>query len=337
MKTSRFLFLSILLLSTIASAQINVTVTTNKDTYILGEPVQIFITATNKGDEDVTLEFPNSGVCNYRMDGVYTPIFAHADVLTDVVIPAGESKTWSFRHNLEEYPLEIGDHRVSGTILNVGRGRAEFEVVEGEAMEEDILIDFTPPSEDDSEDADSEAWVYASWAIEFRSAQDPDQEENPAIGPSLTEDEGNYYLKVGRCTYPPGYNIIADFQYPIAGASMRVSSAAECTVTVIAKDADGNVLHTAESPEVSAVGEFVAIPEFRTDTPIASLEWWPSDERATVMVDDLLLIALPAEGDDDDDADSDEDDDADDDDEGDDDNDALLPAAIEADIEVVIE
>ncbi len=146
--------------------------------------------------------------------------------------------------------------------------------------------------------------------------------------PSVQEDDGNFYLKIGRSTYPPGFNIIADLEVPISGASARVSTAAGRTVTMIAKDADGNVLHTAVSPVVQKYREFVVIPEFRVDTPITSLEWWPSDERSSVMIDDLSLLAIPQDADsdeddadDDDDEEDEEDDDADDDDDDDDDAD----------------
>ena len=314
MKMSRALFLSVVMLTSVATAQIDVSVSTRKATYVLGEPVRVFVTATNNGSEGVTLEFVTSNQASYVMDDAYAPTLLAAQVLTERHIPAGESYTWTLDHDLAAYPLDYGTHRVVGKVVGEASSRAaaEFEIVEGEPMEEDIVIDFTPPSEDDPLDTGSPGWVYASWAVHFSTSRNDDV----AVEPSLQEDEGNYYLDIGRCTYPPGFNIIADLEFPISGASAQVSTAAGETVTMIAKDADGNVVHTAVSPVVPEVGEFVAIPEFRVDTPISSLEWWPSNERATVMIDDLSLLAISE------DADSDEDGDADSDDDNEDTDDA---------------
>jgi len=321
---SRALFLSVVMLTSVATAQIDVSVSTSKATYVLGEPMRILVTARNNGSEGVTLEFSTAYQASYVMDGSYVPVVVAAQVLTERHIPAGESYTWVLDHDLAECPLDYGTHRVVGKVIGVASSRAaaEFEIVEGEPMEEDIVIDFTPPSEDDPLDTGSPGWVYASWAVHFSTSRNDDE----AIEPGLTEDEGNYYLQIGRCTYPPGFNIIADLEFPISGASAQVSTAAGETVTMIAKDADGNVVHTAVSPVVPEVGEFVAIPEFRVDTPISSLEWWPSNERASVMIDDLSLFAMPEDDDADDedigdDADDDDSDDAADDDDSDDDAD----------------
>ena len=113
---------------------IEVSTTTDKSTYLLGEEVTVFVTAYNPNPEPVTLT-GGFYFASYIMDGVYDWVegrFAPAVILYLTIKPY-DSFTWDITHGsyeMQEYPLAIGTHTVVGEVLGYGESApVEFEVV----------------------------------------------------------------------------------------------------------------------------------------------------------------------------------------------------------------
>ncbi len=107
---------------------VEVSVTTDKPTYSLGEQVVVSITAFNPNDYEVTL-LTGIPMATYVMDNVYDwrdgRIFIM--LLISEVLPPLETYTWELKHNNlippthagdpDYYPLELGVHSVVGQVL----------------------------------------------------------------------------------------------------------------------------------------------------------------------------------------------------------------------------
>jgi len=109
---------------------IDISTLTNKDTYLLGEEVVVYVTAHNPGPEPVTLYFGSTLEASYLMDDVYDwseglvslPIFYEFTIWRDY--------TWYLTHRHNEYPLDVGTHTVRGEVVGYGFGSpVQFEVV----------------------------------------------------------------------------------------------------------------------------------------------------------------------------------------------------------------
>jgi len=124
---------------------------------------------------------------------------------------------------------------------------------------------------------------YAQWGVHFRSIGVSDMPKYYSM-----YHDSKYAITLG-CSYPPGHNIVADFDTPVYGISVKVSSAAGVTITMVAKDPDGSVIDCVVSPPMPAAYTFVGPIELNTDVPIASVEWWPSNDRAMVGLDDMRI------------------------------------------------
>ncbi len=258
------------------------TTTTGRSVYGPGEPVWIYVTGANYGDEDVTLHFNSSIQAVYILDGYVWPRIG-LWVLTEVLIPAQGSYTWEFRHNPAEYYLDPGRHWVCGGVGIAGFGSVTyFDVIVPPMPQEDFVIDFEHfPSGAPSEPAGL-ADVYAPWGVRFSSL-------GVSHAPALRVSPDNAYADVRSCTYPPGHNIVADFDMPVYSVAADISSAVDMTVTMVARDSGGRVIGSVTSPPVPEHGGFVGPIELVATTPIASVEWWPSDDSAGVMIDDLHI------------------------------------------------
>jgi hypothetical protein len=167
-----------------------------------------------------------------------------------------------------------------------------FEVVAPVLPTSSFLIDFdTHPDSLAQPAAIEEYWSYG---VRFRTGDGVSYSPRPGIG----RIGDNSVLEINSTTYPPGFNIIADLDMPVYGASVDVTSAAGVRVTMIARDRDGNELGKVESNPVPAVNELLGPLTFVSDVPIATLEWWPSQSNATVKIDDLFLsLTTPLPGD----------------------------------------
>jgi hypothetical protein len=263
-------------------ADIIVSMSTDRSVYRLGEALDVNVTATNTADQDVVLNFRDGRQGHYTLDDVYHFPQGWTLALTSRPIPANSSYTWSFRHNWLSYDLNVGTHRAAGGVAGYGdAGPVNFDVVAPTLPTSAFTIDFDKaPGSQAPVQSLTEYWPLG---VHFRS----NTTANPPRRPGIYDG----HLAINSTTYPPGFNIAADFDMSIHGASADVSAAMGVQITMIAKDKDGNVLDTAISDPVPALGSFVPVSVSST-RDIATVEWWPSNQGSTVMVDNLAL-AMP--------------------------------------------
>ena len=262
-------------------------VSTDRDTYYRGQPIRVSITAFNPDPYDVTLHFSSSMQAQYSMDGSFTYPQMAFQMFTEQGIPAEGSYTWTYVHSWDHYDLAFGSHSAAGRVVGYSGWRSssppQFEVVRSPLPTEDVLIDFDHfPDGSESTGRRNLALDYAVWGVRFRSIAD----HNP---PGVREVEGNLYAHDSSCTYPTGFNIVADFDMPVYGVSAEVSAAAGRTVTMIAKDADGATIGSVESDPMPAPFTLVGPLELTTDAPIAWVEWWPSETNSGIGIDNLYV------------------------------------------------
>ena len=152
----------------------------------------------------------------------------------------------------------------------------------GVSRAQSVFIDFeTLPDGSPTTPGEFIGDAYAEWGIIF-GAEGVDDMPDFWIG---YNSEGVFAWS-HHCTYPPGFNIIADFTVSTYTITTDVMSAVGYTVTMIAKDADGNTIGSIESDPIPP-GFWGGPLSLTTDVPIASVEWWPSAQNASVGVDNL--------------------------------------------------
>jgi hypothetical protein len=269
----------------LSRGEILVSMTTNKAAYRPGEALDISITATNTAAQDVVLHFSDGRQAEYVLDGVYHWPEAWTLALTSRTIPANSSFTWTFRHNWDWRDLTLGAHAASGQVIGRGQaGPVNFDVVAPTLPTTPFTIDFEhAPGGGGPVQSVTQYWPQG---VHFRS-----------IGAGLFPNRPGIYdghLAINTASYPPGFNIVADFDMPVHGVAADVSAAAGVKITLIAKDKAGNILDTAVSDPVAVLGSYVPV-SVNSSTPIASVEWWPSNERSTVIVDNVA-ISMPEPG-----------------------------------------
>lgn len=114
---------------------IDISVATDKETYLLGEDVTVFVTAYNPNPDPITLYFASSLQASYLMDGVFDwrtgKGFEY--MVTKRVIEPYDSRVWQLDHGTYEkaiYPLSIGRHTVVGEVVGYGQSApVEFQVI----------------------------------------------------------------------------------------------------------------------------------------------------------------------------------------------------------------
>jgi hypothetical protein len=159
------------------------------------------------------------------------------------------------------------------------------------ALATPVFIDFEAlPDGSFPTEFDPVAESYADWGVSFWEIDlGPGQ-------PTFRSGYGGDGLWAGafQCGgYPPGFNIVADFTVPVYMVSADVSSAYDVTVTMEAKDAAGMVIGSVTSG--GGPSFWKGTLSLETDTPIASLEWWPSLMQSGVGVDNLFYeVPAPA-------------------------------------------
>jgi hypothetical protein len=290
-----------------AAAPLEFDVSTSKPQVRPGEALYYNVTARNTTPAAVTLGFGSSIQAQVNIDGEGWVPNVGLDVITSATIPANGSRTWRFREWWSDPHLRLGPHEVMGRVLRFEPvGPARFEVVAPTYPTQDFLIDFDKvPGTADRITSITELWPYG---VHFSSRFDPNGSganyltPTPGIyglrdgivnGASDSGVSGNQFCGVMATTYPPGFNIVADFDMPVFGATVDVGSAAGRTVTMVAKDTAGEVIASATSTPVSQYMEFVGPLHIETHRPIATLEWWPSSKNATVLLDNLHVDVTP--------------------------------------------
>ncbi len=119
----------------VMASVVDITAVTNKTSYLIGEDIEIFITAYNPNPEPVALAFSTSMQASYLMDDTYNWKDHHGSyqVVTQQQIDAFDSYTWTLVHGTYEfidYLPTIGSHTILGEILGYGQSTpVEFEVV----------------------------------------------------------------------------------------------------------------------------------------------------------------------------------------------------------------
>jgi hypothetical protein len=260
-----------------ARGDILVSTSLDKDVFRRGERLDIHVTATNTSSEPVVLHFNDGRQAHYNIDGTIEFPEGWTLALTQRPIAANSSYTWTFRHDWFWRDLSLGSHNVVGGVIGHGdAGPVPFEVVPPTLPTSGFSIDF------DTEESISEYWPVG---VRFRSN---------TSGGSSRPGIHDGHLRINSGTYPPGFNIAADFDMPVHGIAAEVSAAVGVSITMVAKDAAGNVLDTSVSEPVGGLGNFVPV-SVSSNSAIASVEWWPSNERSTVMVDNVL-VSMPEPG-----------------------------------------
>jgi hypothetical protein len=280
-------------------AAITVTAATDKSEYRRGEALYFSITANNSDSVPVNLNFGSSVQTEYRVDGNYFYPQAGLTILTNRGIPANGSYTWTYRHNWldnSEMPgdFSIGTHDFFGRVLGSNAGptarpngdspTGTFAVIPNAPPPASLSLDFDhiTPGATDKIASVSEFWPAG---VRFYSKRnDADGGSNVPIG----SFGGNQYVHEGYTTYPPGFNIIADFDGNYTNARADVAAAVGVSVTMIAKDASGNVIGTTTSAPMTALYDFVPL-SISAAEPIKTLEWWPSNMQSGLEVDNLAV------------------------------------------------
>ena len=140
------IILSLIMLLTAAGisyaqdAPFSLEVTTDKPHYEEGEDIGITITATNEGNEEITLKFQSELQADYIIDGWIRgeKNWTFAAIPTSVTIPAGERHTWEFVHTSEHAELDAGIHTIVGLLTGydafrpASRPRATTEITVGD-------------------------------------------------------------------------------------------------------------------------------------------------------------------------------------------------------------
>jgi Intracellular proteinase inhibitor len=101
---------------------VDISVATDKTTYLVDEDVQVFISAYNPGTDPVTLTFASDIQITYWMDEIYDwqEGRSRLPAITQVTINPNTTHTWDLTHSSYEmslYPLEIGTHNVVGIVM----------------------------------------------------------------------------------------------------------------------------------------------------------------------------------------------------------------------------
>jgi len=264
-----------LFLGKLCAQAVSVQVATSKPTYFPGERLEVLVSVP----EPATLLFPTSLQTLYTMDGAYTPAWSALGVLTQASTP----RTWTNIHSWSDYNLSPGNHTVIGTVVGYGTSApVTFNVVQPPSPQGDFLIDFdTIPGTTASV---AHLMAYDACGVHFHTKQ------GAAMG--LHDVAGNSWVQ-GFDAYPTGFHVIADFAIPVFGASAKVAGGTSVTITMVAKNSQGQTIATNTSVPVVHPGQFEQSLSVTTTEPIASLEWWPSIPNSACRVDDLFVVRTP--------------------------------------------
>ena len=279
--------LAVLFIANSLRATITLTAATDQSDYRRGEAIDFSITAHNSDAVPVGLAFPSSLQSMYFIDSSYFYPQIGATVITARTIPANGSYTWTYRHQWTDYDIPLGSHSFHGWLDGyMGRPPMQtptgsFTVIPNGPPPAALNIDFDHPP-DDSAAALASATEYWPSGVRFRTRHS-DGDRTAGI----RRYDGNQFLTVDFTSYPPGFNLAADFDGLYTQASADVAAAVGVTVTMIAKSADGDVLATTTSPPMTALYDFVPL-SIAASEPIKTLEWWPSNPQSGLHVDNLI-------------------------------------------------
>ncbi|MBI5383389.1 MAG: hypothetical protein HZA90_01740 [Verrucomicrobia bacterium] len=274
------------LLAVATGSAVQFQVATDKTAYYPGEVLNVLITATNTAPTEVVLEFSDSSQALYSIDHFYWLPDGAYMMNTSVTIPGYGSYTWSIQHSWGEYRLPPGVHSVTGEVIGYGSaGPVSFTVLDSPVVLGDLLLDFDHIPGTDAPLA--HLLAYEECGVEFGMYAG-----RSAVG--LASTSGDHWLDSGVCTYPTGFNLFARLQRPAYGATVKVTAGIGQYISMLAKDSQSNVIASVTSKPTTVPYHFSQSMSLRAAQPIAILEWWPSDPRSLVGIDDLWLEANPA-------------------------------------------
>ena len=116
-------------------AQVEISVSTDKDVYQLDEDVTVYVSAYNPTDETIGLSWATTKEATYIMDDIFdwSDYKIFNDIPTYIPLAPLDTYIWELTHNQEMrnyYPLELGLHSVVGEVVNYGVSPVyEFEVI----------------------------------------------------------------------------------------------------------------------------------------------------------------------------------------------------------------
>lgn len=122
-----------LLCAGFASASLQISVTTDKPVYQMGETINVSITVINSGSTSEKL-YGGYYFTTYIIDDAYNWADRFApQVILQTTFQPGETKMWEMAHEInewQEYPLTVGMHSlVGGAGFTLLSDPVEFEVI----------------------------------------------------------------------------------------------------------------------------------------------------------------------------------------------------------------
>lgn len=137
-----------------ADVPIEISVSTDKEVYEVGEPVKIDVSATNNSESPVTLHFPTLHQADYAIDEAY--LWSRGKFFLPIgvtlTLPPGGQMTWHFVHTSREYRLLPGEHSIVGIVVGYGRSDPRTIVVKEGIPDEltvrGLLLKDAPPMTD---------------------------------------------------------------------------------------------------------------------------------------------------------------------------------------------
>ncbi len=298
-----------------AKAQLTAAIETSQSSYVLGQRVELTLTAFNDSNQDITLSFPSTFQATYILDDVLSPIVGGA-FFSKALVPARGSHSWDFAVT----GIDVGHHQVAGyiaphTIMNpsaeiepatgnvalhadsgTGNGLETdpifFEVTTPEPIVDDVFIDFesypdgTPTR---GPNGTRGIWedAYAQWGVRLNTSGDSTSSLGINLDDNFSSD--NTILE----TFLSQRAIKAEFDMPVFEVSATVGSAQGRSVTMTLFDNEGNTIDFIESAGVENYPELVGTLKLASSVPIAAVEWAASDPLAGVRIDDIFLDVRP--------------------------------------------
>lgn len=131
------------------SPNIEVSVRTDRQTYDEDDMVTIYVTASNETNVSQTLNFNTGCQASYRLGSFnLDAVRSCIQSLTSVTIPAGDEKTWTFTHDLEDRPVGTGQQTVIGRVEGYGQDSTSIRIEEDNNDDEGVIgaIQVTRPN-----------------------------------------------------------------------------------------------------------------------------------------------------------------------------------------------
>ncbi len=119
MRILLIILVEVLFLTVSFGQQISISVETDKQEYLSGEDVEIFVRAQNITSDTVKLEFQTGCQSSYSV-GSFIPNPFCSQVLTSRTILPDSSYTWSHTHRSSEYLIVDGTHNIIGEVIGYG-------------------------------------------------------------------------------------------------------------------------------------------------------------------------------------------------------------------------